>query len=96
MSENEFEWDAVKAESNLLKHRVSFITATHVFDDSFAVERLDSDSLPGEIRYIIIGMVKEIILTVIYTERRDRIRIISARKATRHEQRDYYSNQTVW
>ena len=95
MNENEFEWDAAKAESNLAKHRVSFITATYVFDDIFALEWLDFDSQPGEIRYVIIGVVNEIILTVIYMERRDRIRTISARKATKHEQREYYNNQTA-
>ena len=69
MDEDEFEWDAVKAESNLVKHGVSFEAARCVFDDVFACERCDSDSAPGEIRYVITGMVNDVILTVVYTER---------------------------
>lgn len=95
MNENEFEWDADKAERNLAKHGISFTAATYVFDDIFALEQLDFDSQPSEIRCVIIGMVNEVILTVIDTERGERIRIISARKATRHEQREYYRYQTA-
>lgn len=65
-----------------------------MFDDVFAVERLDLGSQPGEIRYVITGMVNDIVLTVVYTERGERIRIISARKATKHEQKEYYRSQT--
>ena len=95
MNENEFEWDVAKAESNLAKHGVSFSAATYVFDDIFALERLDFDSQQGEIRYVITGMVNEVVLTVAYTERGERIRIISARKATKHDQREYYRSQTA-
>ncbi|HME00531.1 MAG TPA: BrnT family toxin [Terriglobia bacterium] len=95
MVEDEFEWDAGKSESNLVKHGVSFEAARCVFDDAFACERCDLDSMPGEIRYVMTGRVNDIILTVVYTERGDRIRIISARKATTHEQRDYYRSQTA-
>ena len=95
MSEDEFEWDTGKAESNLVKHGVSFVAASCVFDDVFAVELLDLESQPNEIRHVITGMVNEIVLTVVYTERGDRIRIISARKATKHEQKEYYCSQTA-
>jgi uncharacterized protein len=95
MNEDEFEWDAGKAESNLFKHGVSFAAARCVFDDVFAVDRLDLESQPGEIRYVITGMVKEVVLTVVYTERGERIRIISARKATKHEQKEYYRSKTA-
>ena len=95
MVEGEFEWDARKSESNLAKHGVSFEAARRVFDDAFACERCDFDSMPSEIRYVITGWVNDIILTVVYTERDDRIRIISARKATMHEQREYYRSQTA-
>jgi uncharacterized DUF497 family protein len=43
---------------------------------------------------VIAGMVNDVILTVVYTERGERTRIISARKATKHEQTEYYRNQT--
>ena len=95
MDEAEFEWDAAKAESNLVKHGVSFEAARCVFDDVFAFERSDFDSGPGEIRYVITGMVNDVILTVVYTERGDRTRIISARRATKHEQEKYYRSQTA-
>jgi uncharacterized DUF497 family protein len=49
---------------------------------------VQSDSEPGEIRYIITGMVNDVLLTVVYTERGERTRIISTRKATKHEQEE--------
>jgi hypothetical protein len=66
-----------------------------VLDDAFAHERFDSDSKADEIRFVITGMVNGVILTVVYTERGDRRRIISARKATKHEQKEYYRSQTA-
>ena len=95
MSVDEIEWDAAKAENNLVKHGVSFEAAQYVFDDVFALERCDFDSDPSEIRYVITGIVREVVLTVVYTERGGRIRIISARKATTHEQREYDHGQTA-
>lgn len=95
MGQDEFEWDAAKAESNLVKHGVSFEAAALVFSDVFACERCDVDSDPAEIRYAITGIVNDGILTVAYTERGDRTRIISARKATTHEQKEYYRSQTA-
>jgi uncharacterized protein len=65
-----------------------------VFQDGFAVEWPDADLRYGEARFVITGMVGGRLLRVVYTERNGRIRIISARKATRHEQRDYYQSQT--
>ena len=91
----EFEWGAAKAQSNLAKHLVDFAAARHVFDDAFALDRLDSGNGGSEVRYIITGMVNGVLLTVVYTERGARTRIISARKATKHEQREYYRNQTA-
>jgi uncharacterized DUF497 family protein len=94
MNQDEFEWDAAKAQSNLVKHGVSFEAARWAFDDGFAFERCDFDSEPGHIRYVISGMVKDVILTVVYTERGERTRIISARRATKYEQTEYYRSQT--
>jgi uncharacterized DUF497 family protein len=95
MSDDEFEWDAAKAQSNLAKHLVGFEAARRVFDDAFALDRLDIGSRGGEIRYVITGMVNGALLTVVYTERGARTRIISARRATKHEQTDYYRSQTA-
>jgi len=94
MDAGEFEWDEAKAESNLVKHNVSFEAAHRVFDDVFADERCDFDSAPDEIRYVITGRVNEVVLRVVYTEREERIRIISARKATANEEEEYYRSQT--
>ena len=59
----------------------------------FAVETPDADLPYGEARFVIMGMVDGRLLRVVFTERNGRIRIISARKATRHEQREYYRSQ---
>jgi uncharacterized DUF497 family protein len=93
-SKLEFEWDAKKAEANLRKHRISFEAARLVFSDTFAVEVPDLDLPYGEPRFVITGMVRGRVLRVVFTERNGRIRIISARKATNHEQREYYHSQT--
>lgn len=90
MNEEQFEWDDAKARNNLTKHGVSFEAAQRTFDDVFSVDRLDLESDQEETRYILTGMVNSVVLTVVYTERGNRIRIISARKATTHEEREYY------
>src|SRR5262249_15300781 len=92
--DQEFEWDADKAEANLRKHRIAFEAARRVFEDDFEVEWPDSELPYCETRFVITGMVDGRLPRVVYTERNDRIRIISARKATRHEQREYYRSQT--
>ena len=84
----EFEWDERKAQTNLRKHRVDFADAVAVFEDTRAVTVTDED--PDEERYATIGMDalgRE--LVVIYTVRGERIRIISARRATRGERAEY-------
>jgi uncharacterized DUF497 family protein len=89
----EFEWDAQKATLNLRKHGIAFKDAQFVFDDAFATPSFD-DAGYGEQRMMTTEMVNGVLLTVVYTERGDRTRLISARKATKHEQREYYRNQT--
>jgi uncharacterized protein len=85
-----FEWDEAKAAENYVKHGVSFETAVKVFRDPFGIERLDDREDYGEERFILIGTAEETVITVVYTERNGRFRIISARCATRHEQDDYF------
>jgi len=80
MIEADFEWDADKADANLAKHGVAFEAATKVFLDAFALEACDTNSNPLEIRFIVTGLVNGLLLTVVYTERGERLRIISARK----------------
>lgn len=86
----EFEWDDAKATENYARHGVSFELAKKVFNDPFAVERIDDRRDYGAERYIIIGLAEREILFVAYTEREERIRLISARRATRYEQDDYF------
>lgn len=90
MIEDEFEWNGQKATSNLAKHGVSFEDAKAVFRDPFAVELLDDRHDYGEERYILIGRALNNVLVVVYTERNDINRIISARRAEPNEQRFYY------
>jgi uncharacterized DUF497 family protein len=87
----EFEWDEAKAESNHRTHGVSFELAKTVFSDPFAVERIDDRHDYREQRFVIIGMAEtRILLYVAYAERDERIRLISARRVTRHEEDDYF------
>ena len=85
--EGDFEWDALKASSNLLKHGVSFPEAATVFADPMAVY-LDDGSGIG--RMVVIGRsLRERVLYVVSIERRERDRIISARSATAAERAIY-------
>jgi uncharacterized protein len=88
-----FVWDEKKSRLNLAKHKISFGTATLVFDDPRAVSRLDRVE-GGEERWQTLGLAGGIVVVqVAYTYREDDgeevIRIISARKATPHERRIY-------
>jgi uncharacterized DUF497 family protein len=87
----EFEWHEAKAEANLRSHGVSFELACTIFRDPFAIERMDDREDYGEDRFVIIGMAEgSLMLFVAYTEREERIRIISARRALPNEQEDYF------
>ena len=86
----EFEWDNNKADANWHDHGVTFYQAVKAFSDHFAVERIDDRANYGEERIDLIGMCDGVIIHVTYTERGEHIRIISARRAEKHEQEDYY------
>jgi uncharacterized DUF497 family protein len=87
MQSDEFEWDDAKAEANLRKRNISFRAASRVFDDVLALIEQDVSEDYGEDRCLATGLVEGLLVTVAYTERGDRIRIISARKANSDEQR---------
>ena len=87
MKNERFEWDDRKARANLAKHDLQFEVGCLVFDDPNFFEQADAD--PHEERFKVTGLANERLLTVIYTERLPRIRIISVRKASRHEQKAY-------
>jgi uncharacterized DUF497 family protein len=94
MIDEEFEWDDDKAQTNLTKHGVSFEDARLVFQDAFAVYDIDISQHYDEERLIVVGMAIGSLLLVVHTERGERTRIISARRATKREQDDYYQDQT--
>ena len=85
----DFEWGKEKAEENVIKHGVSFKKATGVFLDNKRLVITDNRFTYGEERFITIGMIDKRIHVVVYTHKTDKIRIISARKANRREQKRY-------
>ncbi|HET9235271.1 MAG TPA: BrnT family toxin [Candidatus Eisenbacteria bacterium] len=86
----QFEWDPQKAARNLQEHGVSFEDAASVFGDPLAGTIPDPDHSTEEPRFITIGMTPALrLIVVVHTERADRIRIISARHATRAEKKKY-------
>jgi uncharacterized DUF497 family protein len=91
-----FEWDEKKSKANLTKHKVSFDEAQTVFFDSHARMIFDPDHSSSEDRFILLGMSALLrVLVVCHCCREDDgkvIRIISARKANRKEQKQYESH----
>ena len=86
----DFEWDPAKARLNESKHGVSFFEACEVFDDDHSSAVRDPDHSVDENRYLIFGVSKGgRYLVVSYTERDDRIRLISARQMTPRERKAY-------
>ena len=87
-----FDWNAVKAATNIRKHGVSFEEAKSVFFDDFALKFFDQANSEVEDRFLMLGMSNETkLLIVCHCERDDgnTIRIISARKATKNESKHY-------
>jgi hypothetical protein len=88
MRDDEFEWDDDKAASNFDKHRVMFEQARAAFADPDSIDREDPD--PHEERFTRMCRLGQHVFVVIWTERGNRTRIISARLATKHEQQTYF------
>ena len=84
-----FEWDEDKNQLNLKKHGIDFETAMLVFNDLQRIEIYDTEHSIYEDRYNTIGMVNDA-LFVVYTERKQNIRLISARLANKTESSIYY------
>ena len=87
-----FEWDENKNNKNVEKHHIDFEEASEIFEDGDRINYPDDRKNYGEKRWITIGTVLEFIYTVVYTIRRDAIRMISARRANRKE-REWYNNR---
>ena len=92
MEENflEFEWDLDKAQRNLRKHRVSFREGMMVFKDIFAITFYDDAHSRHEQRFLTLG-ISDLgrVLVISHTMVGDKVRLISARKATKHERQLY-------
>ena len=86
----EFDWDKEKAKINLKKHDVNFDEASTVWKDFFSIDLFDEKHSESENRFLMVGESENgRLLIVAYTEREDKIRIISARELTPKERRDY-------
>jgi len=94
MEDSDFEWDEEKAENNLKKHGISFPEAATIFNDPDIATISDPDHSDDEERFVSIGMsFIARLLTVVHTFRKSRIRLISARKATKNEKKQHKNNQ---
>ena len=87
-----FEWDEEKNKRNMEKHGIDFETAARVFTDPDRIERYDASHSVEEDRFITIGMIDRdaYVVVVVYTERHEAIRMISARLASQREREAYY------
>jgi uncharacterized protein len=88
-----FEWNEAKAKANLTKHGINFTDAARIFDDHAASHVIDDSVEYGEERMKAVGIVDGAVLVVVYAERGERIRLISARKATRREIHDHFEER---
>ena len=94
MSDVKFEWDERKSRENKRKHKVSFEEAQTVFLDENAIRFFDPDHSQDEDRFLMLGMsftLRVLVVCHCYREDDSVIRIISARKADKREQSDYWS-----
>jgi uncharacterized DUF497 family protein len=88
-----FEWDPNKVRRNIETHGMSFDEASTVFSDTLSLTIYDPLHSDKEDRFIIIGnSCKNHLLVIVHTDRGDKIRIISARKATKKERKQYEEN----
>ncbi len=85
-----FEWDEDKRQKNLEKHGLDFADVEEVFEsDTVTIE--DNRSYYGEERWITLGTLQGLVVLVVHTEQDETIRVISFRKASKHEQKIYFS-----
>jgi uncharacterized DUF497 family protein len=91
----EFEWDPAKDAANEAKHGIGFVRAATVFDDPHHLEEDTTKPEYGEPRGRAIGLVGPYLVTVIYTDRQGRRRIISARRASKDERERYDQGTTT-
>jgi len=90
MGDIEFSWDARKARQNLQKHKVPFEEAATVFYDEYAIEFFDPEHSANEDRFLLLGLsgrLRTIVVNYCLRRKGSEIRIISARKATKKEEK---------
>jgi uncharacterized protein len=85
-----FTWDEAKRRANLRKHGIDFVDAQLIFR-GFTLTAEDTREAYGERRFLTLGLLEDQVVSVTHTERGEDIRIISIRKATKHEARYYFS-----
>ena len=85
-----FSWDEKKRTLNLAKHGIDFHDAGVIFDGPLVTVE-DTREDYGELRYVALGLLAGVVVSLTYSERGDRIRIISIRKALKHEARFFFS-----
>ncbi len=89
----QFTWDEKKRRANILKHGFDFVDAVEVFEGiTFTLE--DDRFNYGEERFVTLGLLKGTIVVIAHNEKGDEIRLISMRKATKHEQKIYFEGLT--
>jgi uncharacterized protein len=88
-----FTWDEAKRRANLRKHGIDFVDAPKIFQGLTFTSEDDREAY-RERRFLTLGLLEDQVVSVAHTERRDEIRIISIRKATKHEARFYFSQIT--
>jgi uncharacterized protein len=84
----EFEWDEAKCRANYAKHGLDFRDAEQVFQGIILTVQDDRQDY-GEKRFISLGLLEDVVIVVVYTERSERIRLISMRKANQKERQAY-------
>jgi len=90
----EFEWDPLKSRKNEKKHGISFREGMTAFADKLSYTIADPEHFMGEYRFLLLGLSSSgSMLVISHTERGDRIRIISARRATKREREQYAQGQ---
>jgi uncharacterized DUF497 family protein len=85
-----FTWDEAKRRANLRKHGIDFVDAERIFR-GFTLTAEDTREAYGERRFLTLGLLEDQVVSIAHTERGEDIRIISVRKATKHEARFYFS-----
>ena len=85
-----FIWDETKRSANLRKHGIDFMDAERIFG-GFTLTAEDAQKAYGERRFLTLGLLADQVVSVVHTERDDDVRIISIRKATKHEALFYFS-----